>query len=563
MQNTVDDTIYISLDLGSNSFRLLAAKVIQTPYGAQISPIMQNRQNVGLASYLDKNSNINSDGIYKATQAFTNFHHIIYSTMQYYQKRVFVVATSTFRIAKNIQQLLDIFTAIMHVEIQTISGEEEARLIYLGTSYSAPYTEMQRLVVDIGGGSAEIIIGQHHQILNCRSIGIGCINVSKRFFETGYTNHNFISAINYASSLFAGIAHMFQVSNQQIIGSSGTARVLANIAHQLDNTQHPYVLSQKGLYNVKNYFIKCQNPEKLKLKKVNIQRASILAGGLAIMQSIFDNFNIHTMHICEGGLRFGVIYDELNKQHELIDDQNDIKNDIKTQYASVYALYQKLNPINLNDNYSYLEKEGLRLFQQMQSFQIYPQYIENIEKDLQIDMLKWVLYLHKIGQIIHSDDAHKHAYYIVQNTYLAGFSIEQQQNLAYLLLLQKGSLNKADQIFIYNYYPTILIIRLCLLLLKHDCLYAFDAIPSQKITKNITAVMQHMLSIKNVSIKYKPQHKISDHEQILTSTESTLIKIDVSINIANLKLIHPNLYLALINEQKIWSKVNILLIMHF
>jgi len=434
-----------SIDLGSNSFRLLIAKTINTPNGYQIIPILNARKQVSLASGLDEDNILDKESIQRAADAFSYFKHKIQAVNK---DKVFIVATSTFRIAKNIKILIDKGEEILGVSIQTISGLEEARLIYLGTSHTAPHTDLNRLVIDIGGGSTEFILGHYHKPLLCKSANIGCIGISNMFFKNEYSENNFNQAILYIKNNTIDIVNDFkkQIWNQ-VIGSSGTARILAYLACELGNEEE-YLLTRNGLDIIKNYLISCQSLDNVKLKKINQQRIVILPGGLSIMIAIFEELNIQTMYIQEGGLRFGILYENLDSI-----EHNDVRDiSIDSLQSRFYMNILPIEQLLIVGDY-FATELGLN--------------------KTEVKFLNWALKLHQIGSYISADAIHKHSAYIIQNSILPGFYSQEQIMLCNLVLGQKGSLNKLSADFIIQNKDIIMCLRLSIILLKNSLLYQY------------------------------------------------------------------------------------------
>ncbi len=485
---------YVSIDLGSNSFRLLIAKIMFTKYGCQVLPILNDRQPVGLASGLNADNYLIEESIQRAIQAFNNFNHIINLNLDNANKNyttIFIVATSTFRIAKNIDILIHAGQKILGAEIKIISGIEEAKLIYQGTSHTAPYTPYNRLVIDIGGGSTEFIIGKNHQQLLCESVNIGCINITQRFFKEQYSFDNFSHAIEYAEAQLSDILDNYlELGWIQSIGSSGTSRALAYIASQIDNNESEYILTKYGLNIIKDYLIKCKNSENIKIKKINSGRTNILAGGLSIMMAVFNSFNIRFMHVCEGGVRFGLLYERLDTiQHD------DIRN------ISIDVLRQRFSENDINNSQEVdeiLKNIANRFVKTLNK-------TNNIINEEQIQLLTWALNLYNIGKYISLDSMHKHSAYILKNTYLAGFELKQQNDVVNMVLGQKGGLLKLDSKFIKEHMPILLILRLCLLIVKHGLLkdlYSSQADLAQSGSSIHVTAKQQSCEFNQFSLEY-------------------------------------------------------------
>ncbi len=404
-----------AIDLGSNSFRLEIGRVVDD----QIYIRDSLKEPVRLAAGLSENRMLDEEACARTLSALSRFHERLAG---YPPENVRAVATNTFRVAKNAPQLLAEAEKALGFPIEIIAGREEARLIYLGVSHAMPDPSRQTLVVDIGGGSTEFIIGKSLKPLVLESLYMGCVGYSLRFFPDGEVDkQRFKEAELAARKEIQGITRAYcKVGWELAVGSSGSARTLCDILEQ--NGWSSAGITRHGLRKLKSLLLKSGNVSKLELEGLRSERVPVLAGGLAIMTAIFKEFDLEQMQFSEGALRLGVLYDLLGRYHN--QDQRDltVKSFMRryrldarqaeqvAQTAS--ALYEQLNP-----------ETGM-------------------EEDNDRRFLRWAALLHEIGISIAHASYHKHSAYIVGNADMPGFSRKDQLRLAQLVLGHRGKLER-------------------------------------------------------------------------------------------------------------------------
>lgn len=221
---------------------------------------------------------------------------------------VHAVATNTLRVAKNAAVFLGPAQAALGYPIEVISGPEEARLIYSGVAHRMPANE-PRLVVDIGGGSTELIIGTGLTPTEAISLQMGCVSYSLKHFAGGELSEaNFCAAEKAArNELKRACEALKEHRFNAAIGSSGTARALASMIKSGGDGNE--IITRTGLQNLRQLFLQARSIERLKLKGLRPDRAAVIAGGHAIMTSVFDEFGLAEMQVTRAALREGVLYD--------------------------------------------------------------------------------------------------------------------------------------------------------------------------------------------------------------------------------------------------------------
>jgi exopolyphosphatase/guanosine-5'-triphosphate,3'-diphosphate pyrophosphatase len=409
-----NDNLLATVDLGSNSFRLLIGQHHQD---GTVFPIDQIKESVRLASGLDANNNLTKESQLSALTVLSRFGERL-SGMD--PAKVRVVATSTLRVAKNAAEFIVIANKALGFPIEVISGKEEARLVYIGAMHSLAYTEDSRLVIDIGGGSTEFIIGNGYKPKIMESVTMGCVSYTGRYFpDYEFTESNFTNAILAARSKIQSMEHLFVKQNwSRAIGTSGTAKTIFELCVQAGFSTE---ITLDGMLQLKKALIKSKNPKGIKLEGIKEERKLVIAGGLSIMIAIFHELGIDTMTISDGALREGTMYDLIGRRTN--SDLREVTvNDMRNRFH-----------LNL--------EQGDRVADLTYFIQssVVPKKEQNPER---MKLLKWACELYEVGLSISHNDYHKHGAYILQNSDLAGFSKPEQSIIAELVKLHRGSIDK-------------------------------------------------------------------------------------------------------------------------
>ena len=295
-----------SVDIGSHSFHLLVVQV----ENETIRPIDKIRDPVALAAGLDENRFLTPEAITRAIRSLNKFGERIKAIPSH---RVRAVGTNTLRIAKNSEQFLKLAETALGHQIEIISGHEEARLIYLGVAHSMEDDGQKRLVVDIGGGSTELILGESFIPQRVESLYIGCVSFSKTFFPDGIVSASRLrnAEISALQELEPIVGSFKKYGWQRVIGSSGTILAIQQgvIAEGWSNSG----ITASSLKKLRKYLLSIGQIDKLSIKGIDLDRKQVLAGGFAILSAIFESLGIETMEVSSGALREGVIYDLLGR----------------------------------------------------------------------------------------------------------------------------------------------------------------------------------------------------------------------------------------------------------
>jgi exopolyphosphatase/guanosine-5'-triphosphate,3'-diphosphate pyrophosphatase len=411
-----------AVDLGSNSFRLLIGRVESTPVGDQILPLDGLKESVRLAAGLDQRGMLDAASQARALSALSRFAERLRS---FSPETVRTVGTNTLRVARNARRFLPTAEAALGFPIEVIGGREEARLIYLGAAHALPADRQDRLVVDIGGGSTECIIGADYDAALLESAGVGCVSISQQFFPGGEVDRNSFEQAYYAArDVLAPTARAYRSRGwSYAVGTSGTAKALAQLA-QLNFASDQ--LTREALLNIEWLLIKAGHADRLRLEGLRPERRPVLAGGLAVMSAVFDELGIGEMRYCPAALRQGVLYDLLGRRAGA--DMREITVEQMMQRYAVDAAHARR-----------VARTAVALFEQgaRGAAELLAQRRE---------LLRWAVQLAEIGLSIAHDSFHKHSAYILSNADMPGFTRSEQATMAHLALGQVGGLRKLREL---------------------------------------------------------------------------------------------------------------------
>lgn len=410
-----------AVDLGSNSFRLQVARVV----GKQIYPLDSLREMVRLAAGLGADKRLDDESQARGLDCLKRFGERLRGFPPH---AVRAVATNTLRVARNAPIFLKKAEAAIGFPIEVIAGHEEARLIYLGVAHGLPTSGSARLVVDIGGGSTEFIIGHRLKPVKMESLYMGCVGYSLRFFSDGkITKRAMRQAELAARSEIQTIASEFSsIHWQEAFGSSGTARALGEIItlNNLAVNGTGGDITREGLENFREYLLGVGDIRKIEIAGLRADRAPVIPGGFAIMSAAFSELGITAMSQAMGALRQGVLYDLLGRFHN-----QDMREVTVRQFMQRYRV----------DAAQARRVESLAL---SIGHQLRAHFPDDADELLQI--LSWAARLHEVGISVAHSGYHKHSAYILANADMPGFSRMEQQRLSLLALGHRGNIGRAE-----------------------------------------------------------------------------------------------------------------------
>ena len=409
--------VLATVDLGSNTFRLQVSRVVED----QLYPLDAMKETVRLGAGLTADKYLDDVTQEKALACMARFGERLRG---FDPRQVRIVGTNTLRVARNSAEFIQRAEALLGFPIEIIAGREEARLVYIGAAHSLPATKEKRLVVDIGGGSTEFVIGSQFKAHVTESLPLGCVSYSLRYFADGKLGRsNFAEATLAARNEIQRITAEYRPDEWQLaVGTSGTARSLRDILEINDWSASDITLD--GMLKLRADLIRRENLKDVSLNGLKADRLPVLPGGLAIMIAIFEELGVSKMIVAEGALRDGVLYDLLGRQRE------------KDMRESTVQLFKRRYHVDVAQS-ERVQALAERLYRMVAG--------EAVDQDM-LKRLSWAARLHEIGLTIAHTAYHKHSAYILQNADMPGFSKREQAMLATIVLGHRGDMGKMQQV---------------------------------------------------------------------------------------------------------------------
>ena len=410
-----DSQILAAVDLGSNSFHMIVARLSH----GQPKVIDRIREMVRLAAGLDKSNRLDKKRQQIALDCLARFGERI---RDIHADSVRVVGTNTLRKLHRSSDFIDKAAECLGHPVEIISGMEEARLIYQGVVYSSPRIDGEQLVIDIGGGSTEIIRGQGTQPEALESLNIGCVRLSARCFPEGKLNGQGFDRARIATRLeLEPIRRRFRRTNpKRVMGASGTIREAHAIINAMEGA--PVDITIASLEKLIAEMRSAKYLDRLVLPELSEQRRPVFPGGIAILIEIMSALEIKRMQVSEGALREGIIYDMIGRiRHEDARDR------------TVRSMEGRFNIDS--EQADRVESAALALLDQVKR-------TWKLEAELDRQILRWAARLHEVGLHISHSQYHIHGAYLLANADMPGFPTEEQQVLARLVYGHRGKFKR-------------------------------------------------------------------------------------------------------------------------
>jgi len=398
--------VLAAVDLGSNSFHMVVARYSH----GQLVIIDRLREMVRLAAGVEENGRIDKEVAARALGCLERFGQRL---RDMHADSVRVVGTNALRMAHRKQVFLERAREALGHPIEIIAGVEEARLIYSGVAHTMPQEPGRRLVVDIGGGSTEVIIGEELTPLELESLQMGCVSLSERFFRDGKMSAKRFERARLAARLeLEPVQAAFRRRGwETCAGSSGTVRAIGEAIRALE----PAVatITSAGLDKAIEYCVDAGHTRELALEPITEDRRPVFPGGLAILAEVFHVLEIKEMRIAEGAMREGLLYDMLGRFR---------REDARER--SVRGMQQR---------YHVDTAQAERVESTVRDFLEQTRESWKLEEPLAHLALKWAARLHEIGLDVSHTGYHRHGAYLLENADMAGFPREEQRLLARLV----------------------------------------------------------------------------------------------------------------------------------
>ena len=408
-----EDELMAAIDIGSNSFHLAIGRLDH----GEVRKVVSMSEKVQLAAGLDEHNILNAAAVRRGLDCLSRFTARLDSVPP---ERVRIVATNALRQAKNADDFITRANEILPKPIEIIAGREEARLIHLGVSHTNASSD-KRLVIDIGGGSTEFIVGKNFEPLLTESLQMGCVAFTKKFFADGQiTDIAFNTAIAAARKEVLAISGQYQKTGwTSVIGSSGTIKAVRNVLVSKGWANEQECITYEGVEKLEKLLITIGDVNDIELEGVKEHRKAVFPAGVAVLRATMKVLGIETLAYSDGALREGVMYDMLGRF---------ASEDVRDR--SVMALIKR---------YSVDKKQARQVVRTSRHL------FRQVQSDLQLtnddgDVLRRAAYLHEIGLAISHSNYHKHSAYLLENSDIPGFSQVDQKRMAQLMLSHRRKL---------------------------------------------------------------------------------------------------------------------------
>jgi len=430
------DESYAAVDLGSNSFHMIVANLVD----GRLQIIDRMKEMVRLAAGLNDQQELSEESVQQALECLQRFGQRIGEIPHV---NVRAVGTNTLRQARNSADFLSQAHSALGHPIEIIAGREEARLVYSGVAHSLYDEVNKRLVVDIGGGSTEVIIGRGFDAYYTESLYMGCVNVGQRFFEDGKIKAKKMrKAVLFAMQELESIEAPYKKMGwDHALGSSGTIMTIQDVVQAQGWCDSGITAS--ALARLIESLIAIGDSALINFAGLSERRKPVFASGVAILCGVFEALNLERMNVSEGALREGLLYDLIGRVHD-----EDIRD------KTIMAVAQR---------YSVDMEQADRVRDTAENFFRQVRIDWELDEKTDLKLLVWGALIHEIGLSVAHNQYHRHGAYLTANSDLAGFSRQEQIKLAMLVRSHRRKFPQEEFESIAQ-SRRVSIIRLCVLL---------------------------------------------------------------------------------------------------
>lgn len=448
---------FAAVDLGSNSFHMIIARI----QDGQMEIVDREKEMVQLARGIRPDGHLTVESQTRALACLERFAERLRDIPV---DQIRAVGTKSLRSASQSGIFIRKAERILGTPIQIISGYEEARLVYAGLSHSVRNDQNHRLVVDIGGGSTEFIIGQDWEPLIMESLSLGCVTFTERFLKKNTSpGRKALERIYLAACTeIETIRHSYMTFGWKIVyGTSGTARAIADLVVERDGGA---VISKASLEWL---FAEIASNRKV-LSSVPAPRASVLPAGIAILKAVFDQLGIETMHVSDYALKEGLVYDTIGR----LSDQDSRKRTVRK--------LQEQYKVDI-EQASRVADTALTLWKQIEG-----PLLPGVSRT---KILRWAAQLHEIGMSVSHSSHHQHGYYLLRFSDIAGFGRYEQYILANLVRSHRKGLypekfSDMDETAVAAFVPLLVCLRLATVLHRRREDLESSELPALKLRGN-------------------------------------------------------------------------------
>ena len=426
------EKVLASIDIGTNSFHLVVAKADDEGI---VKILTKDKEVVRLGKGTSEMKYLTPEAMDRAITVLKRFKLICDS----YNAEIRAVATSATREALNRDVFLNRVINETGIHVEVVSGYEEARLIYLGLLMALPVFDKQILMIDIGGGSTEFLIGKKGNVVYAHSIKIGAVRLTEKYFKTAelFTDKNKKENVENArvfvrSILNPVVRRLKGFTYENVIGTSGTILNIGSIIYTAKKNSSEPLKSEQFNFNNFTYtadqlseavkiIIKSGTSGRTfgnisKIEGLDPSRTDIITAGAIILEQIFSELNLKEITVSTFALREGILLDTIDKEHSTLDSE-DLRN---VRYRSV---------VNLAKHCNYDEPHARQIYRfAVKIFDTLKDTFRLDEKDK--EYIEAACLLHDIGHSISHTQHHRHSYYLIRNSELLGFNDEEIEIIA-------------------------------------------------------------------------------------------------------------------------------------
>ncbi len=399
-----------AVDLGSNSFHMIVGKLDNK----QLVIVDRLRDAVRLGGGLLPDKTLSDDAWDRALESLSRMGQRLRALPHH---AVRAVGTNTMRQIRDGGAFLQAAEDALGHPIEIIGGREEARLVYLGVAHGLATGDETRLVVDIGGGSTELILGEGLEARERESLFMGCVSMTGRFFADGKISQEAMEAAVLGGRVeLRPVRRMFHANEwQTAVGSSGTIKAIEKVV--VSNGWSDEGITKSSLKKLRRALVAAGHIDQLTLDGLSEDRRPVFAGGVAVLSAVFKALDIEVMQVSDLALREGLLYELVGHIRHV-----DVRD------STIRAVLQRFG-VDLKQA-NRVEATARALLRQVQD----NWQLDNPEHIL---MLNWACRLHELGLAVSHNSFHKHGAYIVANADLPGFSRQQQAVLAALIRVHR------------------------------------------------------------------------------------------------------------------------------
>ncbi|MBZ2170298.1 exopolyphosphatase [Marinobacter sp. F4216] len=398
--------VLAAIDMGSNSFHMVVARVVH----GEIRTLEKMGEKVQLGAGLDDQNRLTPEAQERGLACLSRFAQRLKG---FPPESVQVVGTNALRVARNTGEFIARAEEILGYPVEIIAGREEARLIYLGVSHTLADDSGRRLVIDIGGGSTEFIIGKRFEPQHLESLHMGCVSFRNRYFPDGkITRKQMEKAVTHAKQELLNISKSYRSTGwKSAVGSSGSIKAIANALATLKISDG--TITRAGMEELRRRLINMGRTDRLGEIGIRIDRQSIFPAGFAILMGAFESLGINDMAFADGALREGLLYDILGRiKHE----------DVRERTISALQERYHVDQVHAEA----VEETCISAWNQVAK-------AWGIHTSADEDVLRWACRLHEIGLTISHSQYHKHGAYLLRYSDLPGFTQQFQRDLSVLV----------------------------------------------------------------------------------------------------------------------------------